>query len=118
MAGAGCGTGSCCAGEGGFGEVYYAVSDSGREVALDCAPGNEADAEARLHGTPHRLLQPELEPHVQVAVADPGSAQLVLDDLPDAGTPVPPRRVGTLPTWCVLPSCARWSSGVRHRYPI
>ena len=34
-------------GQGGFGEVYYAVSDGGKEVALKLVHGNNLDVELR-----------------------------------------------------------------------
>ena len=44
-----------------------------------------ADAVPGLDRAPDRLLQAQLEPHVEVAQAQPQPAQLVLDDLADAG---------------------------------
>ena len=58
---------------------------AGRELRLDRRAGDERDAVAGLHGAPHRLLQPELEPDVEVAQPRAEGAQLVLDDLADAG---------------------------------
>ena len=57
-----------------------------RELRLDGRARDERDAVAGLHRAPHRLLQPELEPDVEVAQPRPDRAQLVLDDLADAGS--------------------------------
>ena len=57
----------------------------GRQLGRDRLPGDEADAEAALHRAPHRLLEPELERHLQIPQPLPALAQLVLDHLPDAG---------------------------------
>src|SRR5215211_547889 len=55
------------------------------QVGLDRRAGDEAHAEAGAHRDPHRLLDSELEPDVEVAQPDARPAQLVLDHLPDAG---------------------------------
>ncbi len=57
----------------------------GGELGFDGRARDERDAVPGLHGAPHRLLQAELEPHIEVAQAQPQAAQLVLDDLADAG---------------------------------
>ena len=62
-----------------------AVSVPRRELRLDRRARDEGDAVAGLDGASHRLLQPELEPDVEVAQARADRAQLVLDDLADAG---------------------------------
>ena len=56
-----------------------------REVSLDRDARDERRAEAAEHRGARRLLQPELELHVQVAQPEPELAQLVVDHLPDAG---------------------------------
>ena len=43
------------------------------------------DAVAGLHGAPHRLLQTELEPDVEVAELRAERPQRILDHLPYAG---------------------------------
>src|SRR5206468_12858034 len=43
------------------------------------------DAEASENGAPRRFLEPELEPHVEVAEPYARLAQLVVDHLPHAG---------------------------------
>ena len=58
---------------------------AGREIGLDRRARDERHAVAGLDGAPHRLLQAELEPHVEVAQPHALPAELVLDDLPDAG---------------------------------
>ena len=60
------------------------VSMPGVEILLDGGARDERDAVAAAHRARHRLLQAELEPHVEVAQAHAGAAQLVLDHLPDA----------------------------------
>ena len=57
----------------------------GGELGLDGRARDERDAVTGLDGAPHRLLQAELEAHIEVAQAQPQAAQLVLDDLADAG---------------------------------
>src|SRR5438093_696225 len=47
--------------------------------------GDEGDAEAGLDRAPYRLLQPELEPDVEVAEAGALTTQLVLDHLAHPG---------------------------------
>ena len=51
------------------------------EVRLDRRARDERDAVAGGDGAPHRLLQAELEPHVEVAQPGARAAQLVLDHL-------------------------------------
>src|SRR6185295_8466381 len=51
-----------------------------RELGLDGPARDERDAEAREHGAPHRLLEPELEPEVEVADPDAEAAELVVND--------------------------------------
>ena len=57
----------------------------GLELSLDRRSRDERDAVSGLDGTPHGLLQAELEAHVEVAPAHAEGAQLVLDDLADPG---------------------------------
>ena len=59
-----------------------------RELRLDRRARDERDAVAGLHRAAHRLLQPELEPDVEVAQPHAEPAQLVLDD--PGGRPRPP----------------------------
>ena len=54
------------------------------ELGLDRGARDEGHAVARLHRAPHGLLQPELEPYVEVAQPDAAPPQGVLDDLPDS----------------------------------
>src|SRR5437588_12105478 len=65
---------------------------SRREVRLDREPRDERDAVAREHRASCRLLEPELEPHVEIAESCPGLAELVLDHLPHAGAFLPHAR--------------------------
>ena len=60
------------------------ASVPGRQLGLDRPPRDEPDAEAALHRAPHRLLEPELERHLEVAEPLAVLAQLVLDHLADA----------------------------------
>ena len=53
---------------------------TGGELGLDGGARDERDAEAREHRAPHRLLQAELEAHVEVAEPNAEPAQLVVDD--------------------------------------
>ena len=55
------------------------------QLGLDRRAGDERDAVAGLDGAAHRLLQPQLEADVEVAQPRSERAQLVLDDLADAG---------------------------------
>src|SRR5215217_3142161 len=55
------------------------------EVRLDGCPRDEAHAESGAYRHAHRLLDPELEPDVEVAQPHARAAQLVLDHLPHAG---------------------------------
>ena len=59
----------------------------GRDVGLDRRARDERDAVAGDDRAARRLLQPELEAHVEIAQAHPGAAQLVLDHLPHARRP-------------------------------
>ncbi len=58
---------------------------AGSQIGLDRQARDERDAVAGEHGAPHGFLQTELEPHVKLAQARPGLAQLVLDHLSDTG---------------------------------
>src|SRR5947208_5976530 len=55
-----------------------------RELGLDARARDEGDAEAGSDRALHGLLQPQLEPDVEVAEAHGAAAQLVLDHLPHA----------------------------------
>ena len=57
---------------------------SGGKLGLDGGPRDERQAVSCLDGAPHRLLEPELEPHVEVAEPEAEPAELVLDHLADA----------------------------------
>ncbi len=59
---------------------------AGGELRLDRGPRDERHAVPGLDRAPHRLLQAELEPHVEIAQPDALSPQRVLDDLPNAGS--------------------------------
>jgi len=62
----------------------FELGIAGTEVGLDGGPRDEADAVAGGDGALHRLLQPELEPQVEVAEPGADPAQLVLDHLTHA----------------------------------
>ncbi len=55
------------------------------ELGLDGPARDERHAEAREHRAPHRLLQTELEAHVEIADPNAEPAKLVVDDPPHAG---------------------------------
>ena len=57
---------------------------SGGKVRLDRKTRDEGDAVTREHGAARGLLEPELEPDVQVTKALARLAEFVLDHLPDA----------------------------------
>src|SRR5207302_2618377 len=57
-----------------------------RQLGLDGGAGDERDPVTRCDRAPHRLLQAELEPHVEVAQPQARAAQLVVEYLADAGT--------------------------------
>src|SRR5215212_3744930 len=69
-------------------EALYASrrERAGRELGVDARPRDEGDAEACGDGALHGLLQPQLEPDVEVAQPEWAVAELVLDHLPHART--------------------------------
>src|SRR4051794_22697229 len=54
------------------------------ELGLDARPRDEGDAVPGCDSTLHGLLQPELEPDIEIAQTHWAAAQLVLDPLPHA----------------------------------
>src|SRR5581483_1459409 len=58
---------------------------AGGEIRLDRAPRDERDAVPGPHRAQHRLLQPELELHAEIAEPPPVAAKLVLEQLPHPG---------------------------------
>jgi hypothetical protein len=66
------------AGRGGFGEVYYAISDSGREVALKVVQAYE---QVELRGTGHciNLKSPHLVSIFDVRQADDGQPIIIME---------------------------------------